>query len=162
MNAAAFRYLYDYHFDANRKIWDTYFPQLSDEQFGQAVDYSHGSVRDQFVHIMDADEAWFSDLRGFRPAETPQSTDMTDRDQLWAHRATVDQHMRDYLETVQDDELLGKPFTEGEDKDLILWQILLHVVNHGTDHRAQILRTLNDLGVETSWQDFIFYAYEHP
>jgi uncharacterized damage-inducible protein DinB len=41
-----------------------------------------------------------------------------------------------------------------------VWQVLLHVVNHGTDHRAQILRLLNDMGVETAYQDFIFHVYE--
>jgi uncharacterized damage-inducible protein DinB len=49
---------------------------------------------------------------------------------------------------------------EGEDKDLILWQVLLHVADHGTDHGAQILRLLNDLGIETSYQDYIFHVYE--
>jgi uncharacterized damage-inducible protein DinB len=43
-----------------------------------------------------------------------------------------------------------------------MWQVLLHVVNHGTDHRAQTLRLLNDLGIKTVSQDYIFYAYDHP
>jgi uncharacterized damage-inducible protein DinB len=58
--------------------------------------------------------------------------------------------------------LFEKPIAEGEDKDLILWQVLLHVVNHGTDHRAQALRMLNDLGVKTVSQDYIFYVNDHP
>jgi len=40
--------------------------------------------------------------------------------------------------------------------------VLLHVVNHGTDHRAQLLRVLNDLGVNTEYQDYIFYVYGYP
>ena len=68
--------------------------------------------------------------------------------------------MRNYLPELRDEMLFDKPL-EGEDKDLMLWQVLLHVVNHGTDHRAQLLRLLNDLGVETTYQDYIFYAYEH-
>ena len=50
----------------------------------------------------------------------------------------------------------------GFSKDLILWQVLLQVANHGTDHRAQILRLLSDLGVKTESQDYIFYVYENP
>jgi uncharacterized damage-inducible protein DinB len=57
--------------------------------------------------------------------------------------------------------LFDKPFPDGEDRDLILWQVLLHVVNHGTDHRAQVLRFLNDLGVETTSQDYKFYVYDN-
>jgi uncharacterized damage-inducible protein DinB len=68
--------------------------------------------------------------------------------------------MRAYLAGLRDDMLFDKPL-QGEDKDLILWQVLLHVVNHGTDHRAQLLRLLNDLGVETSYQDYVFYTYDN-
>ncbi len=68
--------------------------------------------------------------------------------------------MRDYLGTLRDDMLFEKPL-EGEDKALILWQVLLHVANHGTDHHAQLLRLLNDLEVQTTSQDYIFYVYDH-
>jgi uncharacterized damage-inducible protein DinB len=30
-----------------------------------------------------------------------------------------------------------------------------------TDHRAQLLRLLNDLGVETTSQDYIFFVYDN-
>ncbi|HBY98528.1 MAG TPA: hypothetical protein DEP84_32055 [Chloroflexi bacterium] len=43
----------------------------------------------------------------------------------------------------------------------MLWQVLLHVANHSTDHRAQLLQLLNDLGAKTPSQDYIFYVYEH-
>lgn len=41
-----------------------------------------------------------------------------------------------------------------------MWQALLHVASHGTGHRARLLRQLNDLGVQTTSQDYIFYVYE--
>jgi uncharacterized damage-inducible protein DinB len=71
--------------------------------------------------------------------------------------------MHAYLAALQDGDLFSTPITEPEeDKDLIVWQVLLHVVNHGTDHRAQILRQLHDLGLKTTSQDYIFYVYDHP
>jgi uncharacterized damage-inducible protein DinB len=162
MNANAFRHFYDYHFSENRKIWDTYITSLSYEQFTQNVDYSHGSVRDQIVHIMNVDDAWFSGLRGGDFSEDYHPADFDDRKNLRAHWDNVEQNMRDYLAKLRDDMLFEKPIEEPEeDKDLILWQVLLHVVNHGTDHRAQLLRLLNDLGVKTASQDYIFYVYEH-
>ena len=70
--------------------------------------------------------------------------------------------MREYLAELRDDMLFDTPIEEPEeDKDLIVWQVLLHVVNHGTDHRAQLLRVLHDLGVQTTSQDYIFYVYGH-
>ncbi len=71
--------------------------------------------------------------------------------------------MRAYLAALGDEMLFAKPIKEPEeDKDLIVWQVLLHVANHGTDHRAQLLRMLNDLGIKTTSQDYIFYVYDHP
>ena len=162
MNANAFRHFYDYHFAENRKIWDTYITSLSHEQFTQAVDYSHGSVRDQIVHLMSVDEVWFSELRGVEPSEPFPPANFDDRKIIRAHWDSVEQSMRDYLATLRDDMLFDKPIEEPEeDKDLIVWQVLLHVVNHGTDHRAQLLRLLNDLGVKTTSQDYIFYVYDN-
>ena len=162
MNAAAFRHFYDYHFSENRKIWDRYVTQLSDEQFIQHVDYSRGSVRDQILHLISCDDVWFSELRGVEFAGDLNPADFHDRESIRAHWDKVEQNMRDYLAELQDDILFDKPIEEPEeDKDLIVWQVLLHVVNHGTDHRAQLLRLLNDLGVKTEYQDYIFYVYEH-
>jgi len=161
MNANAFRHFYDYHFTENRKIWDSYVTPLSHEQFTQDVDYSHGSVRNQIVHIMSTDDAWFSGLRGVEFPEPFNPADFDHRNIIRAHWDNVEKIMRDYLSKLRDDMLFEKPL-DREDKDLILWQVLLHVVNHGTDHRAQLLRSLNDLGVNTEYQDYIFYVYGHP
>lgn len=161
MNAQAFRHFYDYHFTENRKLWDTYVAQLSNEQFTQAVDYSHGSVRDQIVHLVSVDDTWFSGLRGVEIPEPLKPADFDDRNSIRTHWDNVEQHMREYLATLRDDMLFEKPFADGEDQDLLLWQVLLHVANHGTDHRGQLLRLLTDLGVKTTSQDYIFYAYEN-
>ena len=162
MNADAFRKFYEYHFAENRKTWNWYIADLTPEQFTQPVDYSHGSVRDQIVHLMDVDEVWFSELRGVQPAEPPPPATGDDRQTLRLRWDSIEQMMREYLAELRDDMLFEKPIKEPEeDKDLIVWQVLLHVVNHATDHRAQTLRLLNELGLKTAPQDYIFYVYEH-
>ena len=162
MNADAFRHFYEYHFNENRTIWNKYIMSLTDEQFVQPVAYSHESVRDQVVHIMSVDGAWFSDLRGVEFTGHLNPEDFNDRAVIRAHWDTVEQNMRDYLANLQDDMLSQNPFPAGEDENLLLWQVLLHVANHGTDHRAQLLRYLNDLGIKTTSQDYIFFVYDNP
>jgi uncharacterized damage-inducible protein DinB len=162
MNADAFRHLYGYHFSENHKIWG-YVPQLSDEQLTQEVAYSHGSVRDQILHLIDAEEIWFRELGGMKPSQPFPSCHFDDRKNIRAYWDGVEQIMQDYLQQLRDDMLFSRPIQEpDEDRNLIVWQVLLHVVNHATDHRAQILRQLSDLGVKTTYQDYIFYVYEHP
>jgi uncharacterized damage-inducible protein DinB len=162
MNAEAFHYIYDYHFAENRVIWDKVLSSVTYVQFIQDSDYAHGSLRDQIIHLMDVDDVWFSQLRRVKPSEPFEPADFDDRDDLRAHWDRVEQGMRAYLAALQDEMLFARPIEEPEeDRDLLVWQVLLHVVNHGTDHRSQILRSLHDLGVETSSQDFIFYVYDH-
>jgi uncharacterized damage-inducible protein DinB len=162
MNANAFRHFYNYHFSENRNLWGSYVALLSLEQFTQSTGYSQGSVRDQIVHLMSVDDTWFSGLRGVEIPESLNPADFPDKESIRAHWDNVEKNMRDYLSTLRDEMLFEKPFPDGEDKDLILWQVLLQVVNHGTDHRAQLLRLLNDLGVKTTSQDYIFYVYDNP
>lgn len=163
MNADAFRHFYNYHFSENRIIWERYIIQLSYEQFTQSAGYSHGSVRDQLMHLMSVDDIWFSELRGVDPAEPLPPATVDDRSLLRAYWDNIEQSMRTYLAELRDEQLFTTPIKEPEeDRNLIVWQVLLHVVNHGTDHRAQLLRLLNDLGVKTVSQDYIFYVYDNP
>lgn len=162
MNADAFRYLFEYHFGENRVIWDKCVSSLTYEQFIQENTYAHGSLRDQLIHLIDVDEVWFSELACSQPSDLFQPADYDDRPELRRHWDRVETAMRAYLAGLQDEMLFTRPIVEPEeDQDLLVWQVLLHVVNHGTDHRAQILRSLHDLGVDTTSQDFIFYVYDH-
>lgn len=162
MNANAFRHLYNYHFSENRKVWE-YASQLSYEEFMREVGYSHRSVRNQLIHLMDVDEVWFSELCGAESSEPYPPVDSDAREAIRARWDCIEQMMRDYLAELRDDMLLTRPIKEPEeDRDLYVWQVLLHVINHGTDHRAQVLRMLHDLGIQTTSQDYIFYVYENP
>ena len=162
MMADVFRHFYDYHFNENRNTWDAYIAPLADEPFTRNEGYSHGSVRNKIVHLMSVDDTWFSGLRGVEIPDSLDPATFVDRTSIRRHWDAVEHRMRDYLAELRDDTLFEKPFAEGEDKDLIAWQVLLQVANHGTDHRAQLLRLLNDLGVKTVSQDYIFYVYDHP
>ena len=113
MNAKAFRHFYDYHFTENRKIWDSYVTPLSHEQFTQDVDYSHTSVRNQIVHMMSADDTWFSALRGVEIPEPLNPVNFDDRKIIRVYWDNLERTMRDYLAKLGDDMLFEKPFAEG-------------------------------------------------
>ncbi len=163
MNAIAFRHFYDYHFSENRKLWDNCIAPLTVEQFTQAAGYSHGSVRDQIVHLIDAEEMWFCELRVVWPPEPLPPPAGDDRAAIRARWDSVEEMMRAYLAGLSDEALFSQPIKyPEEDAFLATWQVLLHVANHGTDHRAQLLRQLNDLGVATISQDYIFFTYDNP
>jgi uncharacterized damage-inducible protein DinB len=119
VNADAFRHFYGYHFTENRKSWDSYVSQLSDEQFTQDVGYSHGSVRNQIVHIISVDDTWFSGLRGVEIPERLNPADFSDRESIRVHWDKVEQSMRDYLAELRDDMLFDKPLS-GVESDKVV------------------------------------------
>ena len=160
MHLDAIRHLYDYHFAENRLTWEKYILPLTQEQFTQPVTYSVGSIRNQIVHLMNVDDIWFSALRGLDIPPWLQFEVFADRAAIRAYWDNIEKTMRDYLATLTEEILVSKPL-EGEDKDLRVWHVLHQVINHGTDHRAQILHILHDLGIKTVSQDYIFYVYDH-
>lgn len=160
MNADVIRQLFNYHFSENQKTWDWYITQLTQEQFIQEVDYSLGSVRNHIVHLMSVDDTWFCGLRGEEIPHMLNPVHFQRREKIRTHWDNVELKIREYLSILQDQMLTTKPL-EGEDQDLMVWQVLLHVVNHGTDHRAQVLRIIHEFGVKTGPQDFIFHVYEN-
>jgi uncharacterized damage-inducible protein DinB len=159
MNANDFRHLYEYHFTLNRKLWNECVMPLTNEQFTQKIDYSVGSVRNQVVHMSNIDDRWFSGLRGEEVPGFANPVHFTKREVIRENWDGVEAKMRQYLENLTDDMLQSQPFLEKDGDILRLWQILLHVVNHGTDHRAQLLVMLNQLGIKTFPQDYIFFAW---
>jgi uncharacterized damage-inducible protein DinB len=134
MNVDTLRHFYNYHFFENRKLWDANITSLSYEKFTQAVNYSYGSVRDQVIHLISVDNICFSELYGVEPSEPLPPTGIDDRTIIRALCDKDEQRMRDYLADIQAEMLFEKLIKEPEeDKDLMAWQVLFHVVNHGTD-----------------------------
>lgn len=159
MNADAFRELYEYHFRANRRIWDQCVVPLTDEQFKRKVEYSVGSVRNQVVHMLNIDDRWFCGLRGLKVTGLLNPVYFHKRDVIRSRWDGVEADMRVYLAGLRDDMLVEQPFMASDEDPMRLWQVLIHVINHGTDHRAQLLMILNQLGVKTFPQDYAFFVY---
>lgn len=162
MHVQAFRHLFEYHFTENRKIWDNYIAHLSDEQFDQPSNYSVGSLRKQIVHLIRVDEAWFDDLAGHKLMGEHELDALDDRPTIRAYWDVLEQKMREFLAGLSEEFVQSKPFPPGQEMNVYAWQALLQVANHGTDHRAQILRQLHDFEIETGPQDYIFFVDSNP
>lgn len=154
MKADHFRQLVDYHFAANRKLWEHSVLPLTDEQFKRKLPYSVGSVRNQVVHMLGTDDRWFSALRGLEVPPFPNPVHLPRRETIRQRWDRIEADMRAYLTGLQDDDL-DRPF-EGS---MQVWQVLFHVLNHGTDHRAQLLSMLHQLDGVTFPQDYAFFVF---
>jgi uncharacterized damage-inducible protein DinB len=159
MHADDIRTLYNYHFAANRKLWDVSIVPLTDDQFLQPLDYSIGSIRNQVVHLMDIEEGWFTGLRlpGSERVPFKNPADWPTREKIRADWDVVETDIRVYLVSLTDDEC-NQPFGP-EPNAMRKWQVMLHVLNHATDHRAQTLAMLHSLGAPTFAQDMVYHFW---
>jgi uncharacterized damage-inducible protein DinB len=158
MNADHFRQLYAYYFYVNRKLWNDSISTLSDEKFKQPFVYSIGSVHNHVVHLMSVEANWFSGLRGIEPPGFLNPQDYPSQHAVREKWDSVEHDIQAYLNTLTDDtvaEIFPSPRLA---KPMVKWEVLFHVINHGTDHRSQLLALLYQLGAPTFGQDYVYFT----
>ncbi len=151
--------LFEYHYARNREIWASMMT-LSEAQFMQDVPYSHGSLQQQWIHMIDDDAKWLAFLMGANMARLA-TFDYPTRESVKLAYDKIEASALDFVAQV--DETILKLVYQwhvphmAEIQYVAGWEVLLHMVNHGTDHRAQILRILHDFGAPSSDQDLLGY-----
>jgi uncharacterized damage-inducible protein DinB len=146
----------DYNYALYRRLWES-INELSEEQFVQELDYSHGSVRNQIVHVANTDQRWLRGLKEIPGARqfTLNPTDYPDQGSVRSLWDETSRQVLGYANALDEAGMLRQP----QGMFGPVWQVLAHLANHGTDHRAQILRSLHDLGATTFDQDLILYLW---
>jgi uncharacterized damage-inducible protein DinB len=153
--------IFNYNFWAFERVWEC-ISQLSEEQFIGDTGYSTGSIRNIVVHMMSANRNWASRLQG---VATPPHLVFEDFNTISTTKAKWDELREEflhYLISLSEEQLEETIHWElparGVKCSNARWEILLHVANHATDHRAQILATLHyHFRMQTVEQDMIFY-----
>jgi uncharacterized damage-inducible protein DinB len=164
MNSDYFRRLYDYNFWAHQRVWACVL-ELTDEQFSRPHNYSIGSMHAQLVHTMGAEWLWLERLHGTSHNALPTPAEFPTRDSIRTQWDKIESDWRTYLNTLNESQLTQKidyQNLSGKQFSTPLFEILMHVANHGTDQRAQMLALLHHLGANTVEQDVIVYVREKP
>lgn len=140
--------LVEYHVASNRRLWAHIVEHLTDAQFVEDVGYAHGSLRNQIVHVAVTDRYWLHDVQ-VKPVTGLNPEDYPTRESFTSVFEEIEDALLQYVRS------LNGPDFEVTPQGLTLsrGEALAHVVNHGTDHRAQILSMLHGLGAPTFEQD---------
>ena len=123
--------------------------QLPEEELTRDFKTADGNVLRTLVHVYAADRVWLARVTG--AANPPSFTTDADyhlsvlqkdwpalygRWQQWA-QALTDESVQTVLAYK---DMKGNPYSQP------VWEIVLHVVNHGTHHRGQVAGFLRTLG----------------
>ena len=113
---------------------------LSSEQFDAAISGAYGSIRDTLQHIVMAERLYFSLIStGQRPGRPKDAPSLTLTEMVESVRATG-AGLIEWAPIVQ----AGQVDCEGTPATIILTQ----AINHATEHRAQIMTILTQLGIQ--------------
>ena len=150
--------MYEYGIWANKKLLDK-ASVLTAEQLRHPFTQSEFTILGSFVHLVGAECRWHQVWSG-----TPMSERLTVEDlptieavrakwePLWVER-------RAFIEA-RTPERLPQSITRqlrGQTQSVVLWHALVHVANHGTQHRSEIAMMLTDLGHSPGDLDMVFW-----
>jgi uncharacterized damage-inducible protein DinB len=162
MNVEDFRRLYDYNSWANRRTLDSCTP-LSDEQFTRDLHSSFRSVRDTLAHILLVEWLWLERWKGRSPEKFPPAADFPTLESARNRWSQIEGDLLGYITalTQQDiDRIVSHKTTAGVPQAAPLWQMLQHLVNHGTYHRGQVATMLRQLDAKPISTDLILFYRE--
>jgi uncharacterized damage-inducible protein DinB len=142
------RLLVTYHHWARDRATEA-VARLTAAQFTQPLGNSFASVRDTLAHLYGADVVWLQRFCGSSPSGLPPAEQFLDLAALQAAWSEVDDRLRTFVASL-DEPALATSITyrafNGQDATLPYWQMLQHLVNHGSYHRGQVTTLLRQLG----------------
>ncbi|MCY3782076.1 MAG: DinB family protein [Chloroflexi bacterium] len=149
---------YAYNEWANNRILDA-AENVPQKQLKTPNEFGWGNLLGALVHILDAEYGWFCFLfdRDDEGILDPEKfADVPALRQRWQRQNAV---TRQCLETLADDDLarVHSSQREGRQYEWVLWQALVHVVNHGTQHRAECAALLTGFGHSPGDMDFTLF-----
>lgn len=159
MNITYIHMLYNYNTWANQRILDT-ASELSPDQLLSQVGAGFDSIRDILVHTMAAQWIWLSRWQGvsptslFDPVEFPDLAAIRSR---WEALETETQAFVAGLFEAGLDQTISYRNTRGQPFAYQLWQMMVHQVNHATQHRSEVAAILTHLGHSPGDLDFLVY-----
>lgn len=163
MNTNDIRTLFDYNFWARARIMRSAL-QVSPEQFIAANTSSYGSLRGTLVHNLQSELIWRKRLQVEQPPfSLPAQTDFPDPHRLEEYWSADEALTRSFIMGLTQSDL-DKVFEYKNSKGVVFrnvtWGILVHMVNHGTQHRSEAAAMLTDFHYSPGDIDLIVYLRE--
>lgn len=140
--------LANYNFWANQKIC-SYILDAGEALADKETESSFPTIRKTLYHLWDAQAIWLKRLNGESPNSWPSHNfkgNLNDAIKLIEENS---QALVDYTEALSENEIFNKiefKATDGTPYYNTVQEILMHVMNHSTFHRGQLITMLRSVG----------------
>jgi uncharacterized damage-inducible protein DinB len=153
------RSLYAYNVWANQRIFDS-IGQLTPAQIVQPLGGSFASIRDTIAHMVFAEWLWLQRWQGESPRTQPEWV-KGDIASLREKLTSIERERVEFFDTLSDDRLTQTvTITDmsGKTYGRRLGDMIIHVANHATYHRGQVVTMTRQLGGTPQSTDFIRFV----
>jgi uncharacterized damage-inducible protein DinB len=162
MNKQDIQLLYRYNSWANKRILDT-AAKVNNEQFLAPDSYPHGGLRGTLTHVLFAEWLWRNRWSGVSPTSGMKPEDFPTFNALHTRWQEEEKALQSFVEHVTDEKLnavFQYKTLRGMAMENTLWHAMLHLVNHGTQHRGEAAAMLTGLGHSPGDIDLIVFLRE--
>ena len=130
---------------------------LTDEQLAATIAGAYGSIRDTLQHIVTAERSYFSRISTGQPYRRPEDAPPLTIAEMTESVRTSGSGLIEWAPKVQAGDTVQVNW-EGAPRDVPKTILLTQAINHATEHRAQIMAILTQLGIQPpeldSWSYF--------
>ncbi len=144
---------------ASRRLLDSVLA-LTEEQRYRDLNVPNRDIAGTLRHVMWADMIWLSRITD---TEMPPKSEAPAHESMGAEWPALMQRWEEWAALLTDADLgrvVSYKAMNGTPYSTVLHQIVMHVVNHGTLHRGQVMAMLRQLGAAPPATDLIFYYRE--
>ena len=154
--------LYAYNGWANERVRAS-IRGLDPEVFKRDLGASFGSLQGTVAHLVSAQWNWLKRWKGQsanQPLPAQQFASPGEANRRWVE---VDRALAGFVDGLDASHLqqpLALTTPQGRRVSNLLWQAMLHVVNHSSYHRGQIAAMLRQVGATPQATDLMLYFRE--
>jgi uncharacterized damage-inducible protein DinB len=139
--------------------------EVAPEDLERDTGTSFGSLLGTLAHMLGAQRIWLARFEGKATDRVPGLADFPDRDALGAGWAETSAELGFFLAALTAGQVQSEitwTNSRGETFTRPLWQPVLHLVNHSTYHRGQVVSLLRQLGYDPPSTDLVYFLLEQP
>lgn len=162
MNKHDILILYKYNAWSNAKILDA-ASNATQEQFLAPAPFPHGSLRGTLVHALNGEWIWLKRWEGIPHNPKWKPEEFRTFESLQARWADEETRLMEFVANLTEERLYSKfqyISTEGNPHERVLWESMVHLVNHGTQHKTEAAAILTGIGHSPGDIDLIVYLNE--
>jgi uncharacterized damage-inducible protein DinB len=161
MNKQDILILYQYNQWANAKILNA-AANLTQDQFLASASFPHGGLRDTLVHTLFGELIYRRHWEGLSLPKRLKPEEFPTFESLRARWAVEETRLLAFIEDLTDEKLSNyfEYFSPKGPYQIMLWQVMTHVVNHGTQHRSEAAAMLTNFGRSPGDVDMIYFLSE--